>query len=103
MIDSGFTIAKSHSFNIVMDISSCLWALQILSDVIILIMSLSSNWTEESFLSVVKVWVSGILLLLSNGVQWEAKEQLKLFISSFKFEINLLLIKSRNDRNFLPL
>ena len=48
MIESGFKIAKSHSFNILMDISSCPWALRILSDLIILIMSLSSNWTEES-------------------------------------------------------
>ena len=42
-----------------MDISSCPRALQELSDLIILIMSMSSNWTEESLLSVLKVWVSG--------------------------------------------
>ena len=63
----------NSNFNILMDISSCPWALQILSDLIILIMSLSSNRTEKSLSSVTKVWVSGILLLLSNGVQWGAK------------------------------
>ena len=93
MIESGFTIAKPQSFNILIDISSCPWALQILSDLIIL-MSLFSNWTEESSLSVIKVWVSGMLLLLSNGVQWKAKKQLKWFAFSLKFETSLLFIKS---------
>ena len=52
MIESGFTIAKSHSFNnILIDISSGPQALQIS----MLIMSLSSNWTEESLSSVKKV------------------------------------------------
>ena len=93
MIESGFTIAKPQSFNILIDISSRPWALQILSDLIIL-MSLFSNWTEESSLSVIKVWVSGMLLLLSNGVQWKAKKQLKWFAFSLKFETSLLFIKS---------
>ena len=35
----------------------------------------SANWEEKSLLSVIKVWVSGILLLSSNGVQWEAKNK----------------------------
>ena len=54
MIESGFTTAKSHNFNMLMDISSCPWALQISCDLVILVMSLSSNWSEES-LSILKV------------------------------------------------
>ena len=52
MIESGFAIAKSHSFNnILIDISSGPQA----SEILMLIMSLSSNWTEESLSSVRKV------------------------------------------------
>ena len=100
VIESGFTAAKSHHFNILMDISSCPRALQELSDLIILIMSMSSNWTEESLLSVLKVWVSGILLLVTNEVQWEAKKQLKWFAFSLKFETSLLIIKSGGMTGF---
>ena len=84
LIESGFTAANSHNFNILKDISSCPWALQILSDFINLIMSLSSNSTEERLLSVIKVSVAGILLLLSNGVQLEAKKIIKVVCFLFK-------------------
>ena len=51
MIESGFAIAKSHSFNnILIDISG-----PQASEILMLIMSLSSNWTEESLSSVKKV------------------------------------------------
>ena len=82
MIKSGFTIAKSNSFNIPMDILSCSKVLQISSYFIILIISLSSSWTKESLSSLIQVCVSSVLLLLSNRVQWEAKKQLKWFAFS---------------------
>ena len=48
MIESGFTTAKPHNFKILMDIS-CPWALEILSDPLILT-SLFSNLTEAYYL-----------------------------------------------------
>ena len=97
MIEIVLTAAKLHNFNILVDISSCPWALEALSDLIILIMLLSSIWTEESLLSVIKVWSSSILLLLSNRVQWGAKKQLKWSAFSLKFETSLSFIKNRGS------
>ena len=49
MIESGFTTVKPHNFKILMDIS-CPWALEMLSDPLILIMSLFSNLIEAYYL-----------------------------------------------------
>ena len=66
-MESGFIIAKSHIFNILIDTLPCPCALLVLSDLIILIMLLSSNSSEER--------LPGTLMLLSNEVQWEAKKK----------------------------
>ena len=86
-MESGFIIAKSHIFNILIDTLPCPCALLVLSDLIILIMLLSSNSSEER--------LPGTLMLLSNEVQWEAKKkQLKWFAFILKSEISSLLIRS---------
>ena len=51
MIQSGFIRAESHIFNILKDSLLCPCALDVSSDLIILIISLSSNQNEESLLS----------------------------------------------------
>ena len=48
-MESGFIVDKSRIFNILIDMSSCLCALLVLSDLIILIMSLSSNRSEKAY------------------------------------------------------
>ena len=50
MIENGSTVAASHIFNILVDILS--WSLSII-DLIILIISLFSNFIEESLVFVV--------------------------------------------------
>ena len=58
MIDSGFTILLSHSFNILMDTSSCPWALLISNVLIILCISSSSILKDYGLVSVIYVWFS---------------------------------------------
>ena len=77
MIDSGFTILLSHSFNILMDTSSCPWALLISSVLIILYISSSSILKDDSLVFVIYVWFSGNLLLFGKGLHWDEKYLLK--------------------------
>ena len=52
MTEIGSTIAASHIFNILIEILSWPWALPMLNDLIILIISLFSNLIEESLVFV---------------------------------------------------
>ena len=52
MTEIGSTIAESYIFNILIEILSWPWALPILNDLIILIISLFSNLIEESLVFV---------------------------------------------------
>ena len=69
-------------------------SLLISSDLIVLIMSLSSNCSEERLLSIIEVWLPGTLLLLSNQVHWGAKKLLKWFAFILNSEMSSLFIKS---------
>ena len=60
MIESGFTILLSQSFNILMDTSSCSWTLLIASVLIILYISSSSTSKDDSFVSLIYVWFTVI-------------------------------------------
>ena len=55
MIESGFTILLSQSFNIPMDTSSCSWTLLIASVLISLYISSSSTSKDDSFVSLIYV------------------------------------------------
>ena len=69
-------------------------ALEISSDFIILIISLSLNWNEESLWSVIYNWFPVILLLWPYGVQREAKYLCMQFAFILKFETSLIFLKS---------
>ena len=62
MIESDFTILLSPCFHILMDTSSCPWALLITSALIILYISSSSILKDDSLVSVIYVRFSGNLL-----------------------------------------
>ena len=84
MIASSFTILSSHSFNILMDTSSCPWASNVW---IIFYISLSSISKDYTFVSVIYIWFSGNLLSFGKGLHWDKKYLLKRlkFVTIFPF------------------
>ena len=73
MIVSDSTIAELHIFNILMKILSEECALLTSNDLIILLISLLSSLTDDRLVFVTKDWISGILLLLFEGVHWDVR------------------------------
>ena len=63
MIVNGSTIAESHIFNILIEILSLPWALLTSNDLIILLISLLTNLTDDSLVKV-KVGMHTIFLFM---------------------------------------
>ena len=84
VIESGSIIPLSHSFDILLDTSSCPCALLISSALIILYISSSSILKDDSLVSVIYVWFSGNLLSYGKGLHWDEKYLLKRLAFSLK-------------------
>ena len=84
MIESGFTILLSHSFNILMDTSSCTRALLVSS--VLIILYISSSWIlkGDSLVSIIYIWFSGNLLSFGKGLLWDEKYLLKILAFPLK-------------------
>ena len=95
IIERGFTLEESRIFNNLLDISSYLCALLVLKKCIILRISWSLNEKDSYY--------KGKVLSLEIGVHGDAKEALKWFAFSLKFNISLLIKIGGDNGMFFPL
>ena len=95
IIERGFTLEESRIFNNLLDISSYLCALLVLKKCIILRISWSLNEKDSYY--------KGKVLSLEIGVHGDAKEALKWFAFSLKFNISLLIKIGGVNGMFFPL
>ena len=103
-MDKGLTIDWSHVFIIRIEISSQPWALLTCSALIILNISWSLNWNEESSTAGVFYTKWGKVLPLFSGVHFDVKNSLKWFAFFPKSHSNLLFTSKGGIRGvFLTL
>ena len=91
---------ESHIFNNLIYISSCLCALLIFKECIILRISLLLNEIDDKLALVTGVVTRGKVILFEIGVHWDAKKALKWFAFSLKFDVSLKLIKTGGIMRF---
>ena len=89
-IVSGFKVAESHIFDIVIDISSYPCDLHGSAALITLIISLFSNLIQEIVVFVICLWQSVMLLSLFNGTYCDANNLSKMFAVFLKSETRVL-------------
>ena len=77
IINKGFTIEESHTFNNLIDTSSYQCTLLIFKEFIILRISWSLNEIDGKLVLVTGVVTRGKGLLFEIGLQWDAKKVLK--------------------------